>query len=375
MLKDNYYISFFLPVRCDDFGGDTLNARYQGFIDYFYKCQKTYPGLFELCLLEYNPIDNKPIFQEKYKIPDDMDCKIWVLNSEIHESLEPERRFLMSYGNNVLMRKASGEFLMPVTQDLFFSKNLLEFLAQKKLNKDYFYRTDRLDFINPDPVNLATKSFEEIDDYAVKNASQIHIRHFFDSTEDISIKLNGANSLKELPRSAKKFYDSYDFIKQIIYCRDYYLYKKASLQKIVRKLLKYEFLPTSFTLWMKKFLYQSYLFDLHTNAAGDFLLAHRDLFYATHGFRESAKNDQFHADSFMVAQLTAAGGKQAILDDKNLIYNTDHVRGNDELEGRVNDNWEASYSLIKNILERKIDFRLNNENWGLLDKKEIYRIR
>ena len=156
------YISILVAVRCDGWGGESLYERYQSFINYLYSCRSQNPNLFELCIAEYNPVNNKPVFREKIKIPDSMDFKLWFVPKEVHLSIEPNREFYATYPLNFLMRHAKGRFLLPTTQDVFFSKTL-DRKIEKKITflEKFFYRVDRLDFENINRKNFCQLSAHE----------------------------------------------------------------------------------------------------------------------------------------------------------------------------------------------------------------------
>lgn len=371
------YISILLVVRCDDWGGDSLIPRYQGMINYLYKCQNLYPNLLEICIAEYNPLNNKALFTKKVKIPPEMDIKIWMIPNEIHRLYKLIRPFYLSHAFNFLIRKCKGKFVLPTTQDLFFSESLIRFLSKKVLKEKYFYRIDKLDFENKRPIKTSFCSFKDIDKIALLNAKRIHIRHDI-RYPFISKDISCIEKFDKIPRSIKNIFDCYDKKNGLIYCRESfknsYFMKKIKIlkNKILEILIRYNFLSSLNKIFL--LLKDSYLFGLHTNASGDFILASREHYIAVGGFKED--KTQYHIDSYMVAQLASKGLKQIILTDKHLLYNTDHKRGKESIDYDNSRNWNKVYMNIKKMLNHEISYHLNDKNWGFkkyLDK--ISKIR
>jgi hypothetical protein len=107
-------------------------------------------------------------------------------------------------------------------------------------------------------------------------------------------------------------------------------------------------------------------FHLHTNAAGDFLLAPRTAFSKMHGLYESLEV-YMHTDSYAVIQLFAAGYEQAILAAPHRVYHADHDRS-----ARAGFNeamtWQEHEAVLSAILRGERSYRLNGPSWGLADK-------
>ena len=77
----------------------------------------------ELCIAEYNPVNNKPVFREKIKIPDSMDFKLWFVPKEVHLSIEPNREFYATYPLNFLMRHAKDAFFCQQPKTYSFQRH------------------------------------------------------------------------------------------------------------------------------------------------------------------------------------------------------------------------------------------------------------
>ena len=342
-MKKKPYISILVAVRCDDWGGKSLYDRYQSLINYIFNCQQRFPGLFELCIAEYNPINDAPLFHKKILIPKGMDIKIWWIPNKVHKAIKPKRKFYATYPLNFLMKKSREKFILPTTQDIFFSETLLDQLQKKQLNKNYFYRIDRLDFTNENIVEFSNLEPSEQTRIALSNAKRIHVRHD-NRYKEISFKIG---QRCPIPRSLPNLFDCSDKRNNIIYCRNLYNFQNSSSFKIlnfITKKIKKDNIVAIEEL--RKKLSQSYLFGLHTNACGDFTLASKDSFLQVRGYLETNSSNQLHTDTFLVAQLAALGLDQAIFTHPYLAFHTDHERGSDDLNAEQNDNWEESYNKI-----------------------------
>ena len=366
MKTNNPYISILVVVRCDDWGGKSLIPRYQGMINYLYRCQKKYPNLFELCLCEYNPV-KKPIFRKIIQIPYDMKYKFWIISKEIHKKLNLQKDFNAIFPLNFMIQKCCGEFILPTSQDFYFSENLLNYLYKRKLDKKKFYRIDKVDFHNKDPEKLSKKNQKIIDNYVKKNAKQIHIRHDY-RFKKITYSLEKNMEIDDWPRSKKNLFDNYSKNDEIIYCREKYnnfyykIHNRLSIWNFIEKILNNKQIPT----FIKNFINSlklSYMKGLHTNGAGDFILAHRDSYIKIRGYYEN--ENQMHLDTFIVAQLASSGLRQAIFTGRKLLYNTYHKRSEIDQKLHLKTDWSKTYSFFEKILNGKINFKLNNNTWGL----------
>lgn len=107
-------------------------------------------------------------------------------------------------------------------------------------------------------------------------------------------------------------------------------------------------------------------FHLHTNGAGDFLLAPRAAFAKVYGLYESTEI-YMHTDAYAVVQLFAAGYDQMVLAPPHRIYHADHDRS-----ARAGFNeamtWPEHEAALSSILRNERSYRLNGRSWGLADR-------
>lgn len=94
---------------------------------------------------------------------------------------------------------------------------------------------------------------------------------------------------------------------------------------------------------------------VHTNASGDFILAHKNALHKVRGFPE-LPTMYFHGDSYLVCQLHASGLKQQILNSP--IYHQNHPRRD---KPAPSDWWKDCMG----ILYGARSWVINDSNWGL----------
>lgn len=90
---------------------------------------------------------------------------------------------------------------------------------------------------------------------------------------------------------------------------------------------------------------------LHTNGAGDFILASREAFFTARGLWESTQQ-KWHMDSYSLIRLVSSGLKQIIMTGPMCAFHMDHARGAADAA------WDAA-------LATKVAPALGNTNWGL----------
>lgn len=72
-------------------------------------------------------------------------------NPEITLRNFPLKEHLTGWALNQAIRASSGEFILSTNRDIIFNRNLIYWLAKRKLRKDKVYRIDRTDIEAPDP--------------------------------------------------------------------------------------------------------------------------------------------------------------------------------------------------------------------------------
>lgn len=362
MIGSRPYVSVAFVNRNDGYGGD-LEERIAKFIDYYAHYARKWPGLFEFVIVDWNPPPDRPRLADAFP---------WArLGNVVHVDVPPEvhaavagqrgRKMLDYYGRNVAIRRSSGEFSLVINQDIFLSASIMKFIADRKLSKRHFYRADRCDFDFEPCRSVAPEHFED----AARTATfEIHRRHR-STIEPIS--LPASHDQLDLLGSKPESGDHVDRYLALIDC------KAAAKQ---RSEAAWRFFQWRWMRWRRSALAEWYSvaeansfyrsFCLHTNAAGDFLLAPRAAFAKVYGLYESVEI-YMHTDAYAVVQLFAAGYNQMIFAAPHRIYHADHDRS-----ARAGFNEAMSFveheKELSSIVRRERSYRLNSRSWGLIDR-------
>lgn len=273
-------ISIVFTARNDNYGGDLItriNALLKGLI---YATNKIKHKI-ELIIVEYNPPSQSKRLHEVLSTRDNKYLKVRLIEfpARLHKKfLNSERIQLFEYtAKNIGIRRATGDYIVSTNQDIIFSPEFIKYLCNAKLDKNAFYRTDRIDVHFS--KNIFSKNIESILDYCYKN------KYLIKTTKgDKYIKFTTSSLIAIIK---KILYEVIDSIRRII-------------------------------LNKKKIIIES---DLHTYAAGDFLMMHKDVWNKLGGYDETKKGNNY-LDSFILHCAISIGLKQCII--KEELYHVDH---------------------------------------------------
>lgn len=340
------YISIIFANRNDNYGGDQAE-RFQYFIDYYAEIVKKHPDLFEFVICDWNPPKNCPSLLNAYEWKRLGRVRAFSVSEEIHERYAKgcKRPFFDYIARNACILRGKADWMLVLNQDIFLAPELIDYLAKKQLNPRYFYRADRVDF---DFEKIKGQPIHCLVDEARKNVTKRHIRPVPFTSSDAMSPTIDANSLK-IVRSAIFKKDIYDAKNKLIDSKGYQaLHNKNTLRKIFFKKVKH-------TYYLK--------FGMHTNAAGDFILATKDAFHQICGFPETA-DFYMHTDSLAIAQLFAAGFSQAIFREAE-VFHADHARTGHSIvekwQFKDHERW------MSNVCYGARSYQFNGQNWGLRD--------
>jgi hypothetical protein len=356
------YVSVAFVNRNDGYGGD-LEERIAKFIDYYARYARMWPGLIEFVIVDWNPPPDRPRLADAFQ---------WAqLGNVVHVDVPPEvhaavagqrgRKMLDYYGRNVAIRRSRGEFSLVINQDIFVSASIMNLIADRKLSKRHFYRADRCDFDFEPCRRVAPEHFE---DAARAATFQIHRRH---RSTDEPILLQASRDQLDLIGSVPEPGDHVDHDLGLIDC---------SAAAKLRREAAWRFFQWRWMRWRREDLTEWHsaveketfhrYFYLHTNAAGDFLLAPRTAFAKVYGLYETVEI-YLHTDTYAVVQLFAAGYNQMIFAAPHRVYHADHDRS-----ARAGFNEAMTYPehemALSSILRRERSYRLNSRSWGLVDR-------
>lgn len=170
------YISVIYYSRNDDHGGNMLSRMQASFDSFFLQFERLGLGS-EIIVMDYNPPSDRPPLCEVLKLKVESrfcDVRFITVSKEIHESYEDGKKMPINHmvARNSGIRRAKGEFILSTCIDVLLSKELAEFLAAKKLEKNRSYRIDRID------INRDVLSYElDLDGmlrYGAKNIIDVH---------------------------------------------------------------------------------------------------------------------------------------------------------------------------------------------------------
>lgn len=286
------YLSVIVVGRNDDYGVNFL-GRLNTFIRSLDYQTKEFSNLIELIIVEWNPLSDRPPLRDVIYQATNFPTRIITVSSEIHQSIGHPSPVLEYYGKNVGIRRSRGEFCLATNPDIIFSQELINELSRRWLRKECFYRTDRYDF--------HSNGIDEIDasnivDWACKRTFQAHL--IVDNMSWTPQFSNGAFNLDCLPRSQVKTQ------------------------------------------------------GIHTNAAGDFIMAHKEAFWSAKGLWESTDR-KYHLDAYSVIRLAYIGLRQEIFTSPKCIFHQHHERG-------TVDPWDPALAF-------QLGQSRGNHNWGLAE--------
>lgn len=273
MAKDRPYLSFVTVTRNDNHGGD-MTPRMNMFVHALTQQCDRYQLRAELILVEWNPPEDRPSLGEELIWPDHsefLDIRIITIPRERHGRYKHAEGLPLyqMIGKNVGIRRAHGEFILATNVDILFDDALIEWLAAGGPERGYNYHVSRYD------VDLPSPAIEE-----------------FDASSFIS------DCRENLLRICK---------------RDGTLNLRTGDRRWIFKSEPSREHPGNRE-------------RLHTNACGDFALAHRDHWFETLAYPELDLYS-FHIDSLWSYMAHFSGIREQVLEDPLTIYHLEHTGG------------------------------------------------
>ena len=177
-LSENPYLSMITTSRNDEHGGNMLQ-RMQIALSSLLEQLEKHRIESELILVDWNPPADRPLLKDVIKWPADRlrycTIRVIVVPPSIHRRYEGSDKIPMNVvvGMNCGIRRARGEFILPRSIDLFYSDELMSYIASKGLQSDERYRVDRCD-VDRNVVQYDT--LKEQLDYCQKNIIQFNIQ-------------------------------------------------------------------------------------------------------------------------------------------------------------------------------------------------------
>src|SRR3989338_691862 len=158
-LQDNPYLSIVIVSRNDNHSAN-MYRRMQVCIDGIISQMERKKISSELILVEWIPPNGRPLIKDIYSWPSKLGyCRVRTVvvpSSTVGNydwSEDYSIRDLTPW--NVGIRRARGEFILSTVIDILLSEELVDFFANKKLEKDKMYRIDRCD-VNRRVLDITT---------------------------------------------------------------------------------------------------------------------------------------------------------------------------------------------------------------------------
>lgn len=187
----NPYLSVVVVGRNDNYGVNFLQ-RLNTFIQSLdYQTQK-HKDLLELIIVEWNPQSDRDPLKDVIVIPKNFSVRIITVPSEVHNTIpDVSSPVLEFWGKNVGIRRARGEFVLISNPDILFTQTLIDMLAQRNLDTNVVYRTDRYDYHGDGIENISVEGYI---DFALKNTFKAQIC-------PSTVEVTNAGSFESLPKT------------------------------------------------------------------------------------------------------------------------------------------------------------------------------
>jgi hypothetical protein len=395
------YLSIVVCTRNDNHGGD-LNQRTQIFLNGLAAQIERWCIPSELIIVEWNPpTDRQPVATE-FIWPNTpwLEIKTIEVSPDLHRRYRHAEKIPLyqMIGKNVGIRRARGQFILATNIDLLFSNSLMRFISERRLEKNTFYRCDRVDVDRDVPfgsldeqlefcrthvirigrkdmmwlVPKAARSRTINDVVRIVDEPDYRIRHNIDRHELWLRPLRkGISKL----RSIGQFFDwSYKCL------RDSRLVQYALPIPSMMGLLKLHFRNRrDLTLreWLSLILNYRRLPALHYFACGDFLLADRETWFRVKGSPEW-DGYALYLDSLTLVTAYKCGMQFFDFPPEAVVYHMEHggswtpdqqqtIASRMQMLG-VPVLKSLSYRLFVSKILSNRGFYLNTDNWGLVEE-------
>jgi hypothetical protein len=369
--KKMFDFSFIITSRNDNHGGN-MKEKNQFFINRWAYSVKKLDINCELIIVDWNSPKKK--LKSSLIIPKlnkNQSIKFIEVPNKIHKKFKNSKNLniFQMIAKNVGARRAAGKYLILTNVDIIFSKNLLKFLKNKKLDENCIYRTDRYD-INFNKFNNY-KINEEVLETSITHINKKYYTH--DLVKNL--KYWSYNSLSgAIINLLKLFFVAcvnlvrflfitiatlFHFILNCLFNKNLFKINKKFIVKKkffiflkkIYNIIEFNYLKLNIH-YLKLFINSSKLViniiispKLHTNACGDFQLISKKTFFNLFGYYEY-EGYSFHIDSILMWKAYYLGYKFKELSYK--IFHINHTGG-----------YANSKELFKSLKKKDINFISN----------------
>ncbi|MCB0540791.1 MAG: hypothetical protein KDE33_24965 [Bacteroidetes bacterium] len=316
----NPYLSIVVTGRNDNYGGDFI-SRLQSCITWNTKLLEKYKISTEFIIVNWNPIKENKSLKEQIEWTENrkyVKYRVITVPAEIHNTFNAPniRKNVPLYeylAKNTGIRRAKGKFILAMNPDILVSEQIIQKIGKQELKKNYFYRANRIDFINND-ISQQTKLW-----------------------------------LKGFTYSANK---NYFFTK--IFNKLRCSWCKNSIQ------FEILFQRRNWTVY-----YHNAEYTYHCNVSGDFILMYSNVWKKLKGNPEKTFL-ALHTDALTVVMVASSGLKEKIFHSP--IYHQEHTRRFDATEEGNEENRRAYLFFqeeAQKMIKQQKPIIYNDKNWGL----------
>jgi hypothetical protein len=346
------YLSVITISRNDEHGGDP-QRRTQIFIDSYAWQAERYKLETELILIDWNPPRENPGLADILNFPANryFYARVITVPPEVHKGFKYNEalQLFQFIGKNAGIRRARGEFILLTCMDSIMDDSLFEYIARKRLRKDWLYRADLYDVKNSIPD--------------VGHSEQQEFCQNPENEDTIREKLQKYRALWEEDRIHIK---NIEIFKENFPWIDFFDDEGVIIGKSLNNDLD----------------------NKNFQANGDFTLMHREAWHRLRGYGEF-ESYSMHIDSQLMAHAFSYGYIEANFIPPFVCYHITHgfqrdkesnfITINEYLQKMVKSNlpvfsWDiydqlgnASMEIVCNLLQQNPNTLLNDERWGLRD--------
>lgn len=187
------YLSVVIAARNDNHGGNML-GRMQGMLASWILQAESSGLSSEIVVVEWNPLQDRLRLKDSLAwLPASNRCDVRF----IEVPLEVHARFTngtsiplhQMIAKNVGIRRARGKFVLATNLDIIFSAQLMQFLAEHRLEEGCMYRIDRHDVARDTPESCSVQ--------ALLDFCESHMRRVFSREGEFPLSDNGLRKLEQ----------------------------------------------------------------------------------------------------------------------------------------------------------------------------------
>ena len=171
------YISFILYSRNDDYGGG-LTRKLELSLNFLIDQLTDHALDAEIIVVEWNPPPGEPLLRRVWRLrrSERVAVRFIVVPGRFHRRLRDWHRIpgFSIAAVNVGIRRARGQFVLVRASDVFYSEELVEFLARRKLRTDRLYRVNRVD-VAPEVLDAPVGDRPVFLDHCARAAVHEHV--------------------------------------------------------------------------------------------------------------------------------------------------------------------------------------------------------